>query len=125
MKRAPRRAPTPDIVSIRPPVVTPTLVQYAPYIGESHSPVKDPVKRSRYKRERLQSVTSNTANKRQTTHQSPQRVPSSAAAYLAVDREESLLSKQPGKSLDDTTYLDFVLADCAGFYQISSRLYVV
>ena len=121
----------PDIFSIPPPAEDDSLIQYAPYVEKAAeagmtplSPVKSQVKRCRYKRERVQSTTSSVANKRQSIHHSPYHA-SDGQAGLVVDRMEGALSVQPVQLPDYTTYLEFVLADCAGFYQISRQLCVV
>jgi hypothetical protein len=135
------RAPTPEVFRIEPLVESPTTIQYTydPVAKQSGglllSPLKGLRERGRHKRRQTKSTTSTESKKSDLRHQSPHGHssiqtcgndgPDTSINVIQADRELVGISTQTEKSLGFIAYLDYVLADCAGFYQISDQLCVV
>jgi hypothetical protein len=127
--------PSPEVLKILPLRESPTEVRYTPPVawepgGSSLSPIKASRHGRQSKRKRADSTTPTLHQKVDLIHRSPSQTlaQSSLEHVPSVSRiqQETLADNLPdNQSQYYSAYLDYVLADCAGFYQISERLCVV
>jgi hypothetical protein len=136
MYRPLHRALSPEFLTIAPLDESNPLIHYAPYNQEvgtlSLSPVKGHVKRRRHKRSRPDSPTATASNKRQLVQPSPDPydgdLGNPQASPIVVSEETHMhsgINLQIAQLNGYAAYVDYVLADCAGFCQISDCFYVV
>jgi hypothetical protein len=132
------RTPSPDY-EISPAPDSPTVAFYTHAFATggsaepSISPIKASTHRIRHKRKRPLSVMSEWTEKLALIHEPPHQQAQTDSDDVRVplgDADQMDLGTwgnvgQVGKDNSYKTYLDYVLSDCAGFYQISGRLCVV